>query len=135
MPKPLRGGNFDRTVRSWRRIDDDAVIGEHFFRAEKMKSIADNERRSPTFCLQKTRDRTDAVICASASRFRNNVRHRDTMLNQVLLSDFRLGEVGVRTVTPRSNDGRRQMMLVQLERMIEPRLEYRRRSAVILRRS
>src|SRR5262249_27602137 len=107
----------------------------HLFCAEKVETVADDERAVPAFRLQQAGRGADAVIRRSASLLGNDVLNTCTMLDEVFSADLRFGKIWIRSVTAGRNDGVSQSVLVELERMIEAGLEHRRRTAIILCRS
>src|SRR5262245_66578239 len=97
-----------------------------------MEAITDYESRRPTLRLQYAGHSADTVISRSASLFGDYVVDAHTTLDQILSSDFCFRKIRIRSVTAGRDDRPCRSCLVQVECLIEQRLEHWRRPAIAL---
>src|SRR5262245_53224344 len=98
-----------------------------------METITNNKNRCPTLRLQQAGRSADAIVSGSASLFSNNIVNANTVLDQIFSTDFCFREIRIRAVTAGSDYRPCHSIVVQLERVIESRLEHGRGPTIILR--
>ena len=81
--------------------------------------------------LQQTGYRADALIGGFTPRIAKNLVGGQALLDQIIAAHARFGEAGIPAARAGGDHQRRQAFLFEIESVVEPRLEYRGRLAVV----